>query len=76
MQKVKVTIKHKAKEKPKTKKVYYAIVNVIEVPANYTDEQVDDILMIKATKNGTLDEGRDYMWSYDDDLLYDSKRYI
>ena len=51
------------------KKVYYAIVEVMEVPAETTDEEVDDILMHIATQNGTLDEGKDYMWSYDDNLL-------
>lgn len=58
------------------KKVYYAIVEYMEVPDDATDAQIDEILIIKATENGTLDEGKDYMWSYNDDLLYDSKRYI
>ena len=58
------------------KKVYYAIVEVMEVPDDFTDAQIDELLMIKATKNGTLDEGKDYMWSYNDDLLYDSTHYI
>ena len=51
------------------KKVNYAIVEVMEVPDETTDEEVDDILMHIATQNGTLDEGKDYMWSYDDNLL-------
>ena len=51
------------------KKVYYAIVEVMEVPDETTDEEIDDILMHIATQNGTLDEGKDYMWSYDDNLL-------
>lgn len=51
------------------KKVYYAIVEVMEVPDETTDEEVDDILMHIATQNGTLEEGKDYMWSYDDNLL-------
>ena len=51
------------------KKVYYAIVEVMEVPDETTDEEVDDILMHIATQNGTLDEGKDYMWTYDDNLL-------
>lgn len=51
------------------KKVYYAIVEVMEVPDETPDEEVDDILMHIATQNGTLDEGKDYMWSYDDNLL-------
>ena len=51
------------------KKVYYAIVEVMEVPDETTDAEVDDILMHIATQNGTLDEGKDYMWSYDDNLL-------
>lgn len=58
------------------KRVYYAIVEVMEVPDDFTDAQIDELLMIKATKNGTLDEGKDYMWSYNDDLLYDSMHYI
>lgn len=63
-------------KKPVTKTVYYAIVEKMEVPINATDKDIDDILVRKATNNGTLDEGKDYMWSYDDDLLYDSKRYV
>ena len=58
------------------KKIWYAIVETIEVPDEATDEEIDDILVALATKNGTLDEGRDYMWSYNDDLLYDSMKYI
>jgi hypothetical protein len=54
----------------KRKKVYYAVVEEMEVLANMTDDQIDNILMHMATKNGTLDEGKDYMWSYKDDLLY------
>lgn len=57
-------------DKKPTKIVYYAIIETIEVPASLTDEEVDDILMMKATENGTLDEGKDYIWSYDD-LLKD-----
>ena len=58
------------------KKIWYAIVETMEVPDNATDEEIDDILMRLATDNGTLEEGKDYMWSYNDDLLYDSTRYI
>lgn len=58
------------------KKVYYAIVEVMEVSDDATDQDIDNILMVKATENGTLDEGKDYMWSYNNDLLYDSTRYI
>ena len=72
MQKVKVKIK----AKPATKTIYYAIVEKMEVPVDATDKDIDDILMVLATNNGTLDEGKDYMWSHNDDLLYDSTRYI
>jgi hypothetical protein len=66
----------KVKARPKTKKVYYAIVEVMAVPIDATDADIDNILMDKATNNGTLTEGKDYMWSYNDDLLYDSYKYI
>lgn len=56
------------------KKVYYAIIECMEVPDDATDEQIDDILMILATDNGTLDEGKDYMWSYEDNLLYGDEK--
>lgn len=64
MKKVKVNIK-----KPAKKTIYYAIIEKMEVPIDFTDKQIDAILMIKATNNGSLDEGKDYIWSYKDDLL-------
>ena len=53
------------------KKIWYAIVQTIEVPDDATDDEIDDIIVAIATENGTLDEGRDYMWSDKDNLLYD-----
>jgi hypothetical protein len=55
------------------KKVYYAIVEEIEVPDDATDKDIDDILMVIATENGTLEHGKDYMWSYNDNLLYEGE---
>lgn len=48
------------------KKVYYAIVEVMEVPDDATDEQIDELVMIKATECGTH---KDCVWSYEDDLF-------
>ena len=62
--KVKVRIKEK-----QTKTIYYAIVEKMEVPIDATDEYIDNILVRKATNNGTLDEGKDYVWSDRDNLL-------
>lgn len=53
------------------KKIWYAIVETIEVPDNATDEEIDDIVAGIATQNGTLEEGKDYMWSDKDNLLYE-----
>lgn len=55
------------------KKIWYAIVETMEVPDDMTDEQIDELLMIKATENGTLDEGKDYMWSDRDNLLFEGE---
>ena len=38
------------------KKIWYAIVETMEVPDDATDQDIDDILMVLATNNGTLDE--------------------
>jgi hypothetical protein len=57
----KMKVKVKIKE-IKRKKVYYCIVEEIEVPDNITDKQVDDLLAKKT-------DGKDYMWSYKDSLL-------
>ena len=64
--KVKVTLKKKH-----TKTVYYAIVEKMEVPIDATDDDIEDILVRKATNNGTLNYGKDYMWSYTDNLLHE-----
>ena len=53
------------------KKIWYAIVETIEVPDNTTDEEIDNIIAGIATQNGTLKEGKDYMWSDKDNLLYE-----
>ncbi|MBQ5802763.1 MAG: hypothetical protein IIW25_00855, partial [Bacteroidales bacterium] len=53
------------------KKIWYAIVETIEVPDNATDEEIDNIIAGIATQNGTLEEGKDYMWSDKDNLLYE-----
>lgn len=55
------------------KKIWYAIVETIEVPDNATDEEIDDIIAGIATQNGTLTEGRDYMWSDKDNLLFEGE---
>ena len=65
---MKVKVKKTSKQPVKT--VYYAIIEKMEVPASLTENEIDDILMVKATNNGTLEEGKDYIWSYDD-LLKD-----
>ena len=53
------------------KKIWYAIVETIEVPDNTTDEEIDNIIADIATLNGSLEEGMDYMWSDKDNLLYE-----
>ena len=53
------------------KKIWYAVVETIEVPDNRTDEEIDNIIAGIATQNGTLEEGKDYMWSDKDNLLYE-----
>lgn len=53
------------------KKIWYAVVETIEVPDNTTDEEIDNIIAGIATQNGTLEEGKDYMWSDKDNLLYE-----
>lgn len=56
------------------KKIWYAIVETIEVPDNTTDEEIDNIIADIATQNGTLEEGKDYMWSDKDNLLYEGEQ--
>lgn len=53
------------------KKIWYAIVETIEVSDNMTDEEIDNLIAGIATQNGTLEEGKDYMWSDKDNLLYE-----
>lgn len=55
------------------KKIWYAIVETIEVPDDATDQEIDDIIAGIATNNGTLDEGKDYMWSDRDNLLFEGE---
>ena len=55
------------------KKIWYTIVETIEVPDNATDEEIDDIVAGIATQNGTLTEGKDYMWSDKDNLLFEGE---
>lgn len=51
------------------KKVYYAIVEVMEVPDDATDEEIDDLVIAKAAKDGVLDKEKDCMWSFQDNLF-------
>lgn len=53
------------------KKIWYAVVETIEVPDHMTDEEIDNLIAGIATQNGTLEEGKDYMWSDKDNLLYE-----
>ena len=46
------------------KKIYYCIVEELEVPDNITDQQIDDLVAEKA-------DGKDYMWSDKNNLLTD-----
>ena len=55
------------------KKIWYAIVETIEVPDEATDDEIDNIIVAIATENGTLSEGKDYMWSDKDNLLYEGE---
>ena len=56
------------------KMIWYAVVENIEVPDNMTDEEIDNIIAGIATQNGTLEEGKDYMWSDKDNLLYEGEQ--
>ena len=51
------------------KKVYYAVVEVMEVADNVTDKQIDELVMAKATENGNLAVAKDCAWSYENDLF-------
>ena len=44
------------------KKIYYCIVEEVEVDSNLTDEQIDSIILEKA-------DGKDCMWSEKENLL-------
>ena len=56
------------KKNNKTRTIYYAFVQKMEVPENLTDEEIDD-LIFKKIKPGT-----DYMWS-DEPNLFDLEKY-
>jgi hypothetical protein len=47
----------------KTKTVYYAFVQELEVPENLTDEEIDSLVFEK------IKPGADYVWSDRDDLF-------
>jgi hypothetical protein len=57
------------KGKSNVKKIWYAIVETMEVPDNATDKEIDDLVIAKATENGTIDKMKDCMWSFKDDLF-------
>ena len=61
-------MKRKIKEKQKTKTIYYAFVQKLEVPENLTDAEVDDYVFKHITP------GVDYMWSEEPDL-FDLEKY-
>lgn len=46
------------------KKIYYCVVEEVEVPDGMTDQQIDNLIAEKA-------DGKDYMWSDKDNLLCD-----
>lgn len=48
------------------KKIYYCIIEEIEVEENMSDEEIDNILAQKA-------DGKSYMWAEDEDTLMDYK---
>ena len=50
------------------KKIYYCIVEKIEVPDEMTDDEIDRLICEKAFDKKT-DTPKDYMWSDKDNLL-------
>ena len=44
------------------KKIYYCIVEEIEIDENLTENEIDNLIAEKANK-------KDYMWSEEDNLL-------
>ena len=46
------------------KKIYYCIVENIDIEEDLTDEEIDYLI-------SKMSKGKDYMWSYEDNLLYD-----
>lgn len=46
------------------KKIYYTIVEEVEVDESLSNEEIDGIIAEKAN-------GKDYMWSEDDNLLFE-----
>ena len=61
-------MRRKIKEKQKTKTIYYAFVQAIEVPEDLTETEIDDIVFKHITP------GVDYMWSEEPDL-FDFEKY-
>ena len=51
------------KKNNKTKTIYYALVQKMEVPENLTDKEIDDFVFKK------IAHGTDYMWSDKPDLF-------
>jgi thiamine biosynthesis protein ThiC len=56
-------MKRKTKVKAKTKTIYYAFIQAIEVPENLTEAEIDDFVFKQITP------GVDYMWSDEPDLF-------
>lgn len=52
----------------KTKTIYYAYVQQLEVPAELTDKEIDDFVF------SSIDPGVDFMWSESPDL-FDLEKY-
>lgn len=46
------------------KKIYYCIVENIEVEEDLTDEEIDCLI-------AEMSDAKDYVWSYEDNLLYE-----
>ncbi len=56
------------KKNKKTKTIYYAFVQKMEVPENLTEKEIDDFVFKK------IKAGADYMWSEEPDL-FDLEKY-
>lgn len=57
-------IKSTLKGQSYMKKIYYCIVENIEVSDDLTDEDIESLIAEMSNK-------KDYMWSYEDNLLYE-----